>query len=307
MISCIIPLYNESGSLKPLYFEIKQIFNTHLKGTKYEIIFINDGSSDNSFEILKKIKLLDQNVKIISLRKNVGKASALQAGFLFAKGKIIVTIDADLQDLPSNIPLLLNKLEEGFDLVVGWKKIRNDPWSKKIPSLIFNLMVRLSSRLSLHDFNCGLKVMKKEVVQEIYLYGEMHRFIPVLAHKRGFKVTEVIVKHDKRAFGQSKYGWERNIRGFFDFITIMYLTGFGQRPLHFFGLIGIFSIFFGSILGIYLSILHFQGESIGRRPLLILAVLLIVTGLQLLSIGLIAEMIVSRSKDIEKIPIEKVL
>ncbi len=301
-ISFVIPVYNEEENIPVLSAQLK----SELKKLpyQYEIIFINDGSTDQTLKVLQQLEKKDSHLKIISFRKNLGKADALNEGFLTASGDFVITMDGDLQDGPENIPDLISKLDEGFDMVVGWKKERHDPLGKRLPSKIFNLVVGNFTGLHLHDFNCGLKIMKKEVAREIYLYGDMHRFIPVLAHQRGFKVTEIPVAHHPRRFGSSKYGWARLIKGYLDLLTVLFLGKYSQRPLQFFGVLGMGGIVVGIILGVYLSVLHFGGESIGRRPLLILMMLLIITGLQLLSIGLMAEMAVSRSKKGENLPID---
>lgn len=302
-LSLVIPLLNEQDSIIELYDQIKLVakeFNLSL----LEIIFINDGSTDDSLNILKSIK--DLKVKVISFRRNLGKATALNQGFKKARGDLIVTMDADLQDDPKSIPALIEKLNEGYDLVVGWKKERSDSLTKVIPSRIFNFFIGKISKISLHDFNSGLKIMKREVARELYLYGGLHRFIPVLAVQRGFnKVSEIPVVHHPRKYGKSKYGGERLTRGFLDFLSVMFLNAYGQRPLLFFGLVGITGIFVGLAFAVYLSILHFMGQKIGDRPLLTFAVLLIIAGLQLLSIGLIAEMMVRRNSRIDsKLPID---
>lgn len=305
LISAVIPVFNEDQSLDTLYKQLLDQFKSKLVDYNYELIFVNDGSTDNSLSILKSLHKQDPNVRIVSFRRNLGKAAALNQGFKKAAGDVIVTLDADLQDGTENIPQLIKKLNEGYDLVVGWKKERHDPVNKLVPSKAFNFFVRLFSNINLHDFNSGLKVMRGEVVKELYLYGELHRFIPVLATQQGFKVSEILVVHHPRKYGKTKYGWERLLKGFFDFLTVMFLSSFGQRPLHLFGLIGAFGIILGMIFGVYLSILHFQGISIGTRPLLTLSVLLVVAGLQMLSIGLIAEMIVNKSRKEDKnIPID---
>ncbi len=302
-LSFIVPALNEAQTLEKLYSQIKNSV-AELNGFRFEIIFIDDGSKDNSLEILKKIREKDYRVEIISFRKNLGKSIALKEGFRKASGNIIVTLDADLQDDPSNLKKLIDKLDEGHDLVVGWRQSRIDPLDKTLPSRVFNTFVKLFSRVDIHDFNSGFKVIKKEVVGNIKLYGELHRFIPVLAAKNGFRVGEVAVIHRSREFGVSKYGSMRIFKGFIDFITVLFLLNFGQKPLHLFGLLGFFSILLGVIFAIYLSLLHFQGYSIGTRPLLTFSVLLIISGLQIISTGLIAEMIVSRSRVEEKPSIE---
>lgn len=303
-ITLVIPLLNEAESLEELYRQIVVVFSKQLKSYRYEIIFINDGSTDQSLAVLKKIKRKAKSViRIISFRRNYGKAAALNSGFSHTKGDLIITMDADLQDGPENIPLLVSKINEGFDLVVGWKRKRHDPVGKTIPSKAFNFFVGTFSGVSLHDFNSGLKAIKKDVCTELFLYGELHRFIPVLVHQKGYKVTEVPVVHHPRLYGKSKYGWSRLIKGFLDFLTVLFLGKFAQRPMHFFGILGFLCVVAGIAIGLYLTELWFQGESIGRRPLLILAVLLQIAGLQLLSIGLIAEMLVSKLNKSESLPI----
>ena len=303
-ISVIISALNEEESLNELYEGIEASFKKDFKDFEREYIFINDGSTDGTLDVLKKLREKSKAVKIISFRRRLGKATALNEGFKKAKGEIIITMDADLQDGPENFPILYEKLNNHFDLVVGWKKKRHDSLGKVIPSKLFNLLVRKLSKVKLHDLNSGFKIMRKEVTQELHLYGELHRFIPVLAFQQGFKIAEVPVIHHPRKYGKSKYRLGPRLRGNFDFLTVLFLESYGERPLHLFGILGLLGIFIGIILGIYLTILHFQGVVISRRPLLILAVLLIVAGLQLFSTGLIGEMIVSRFKRGEKLPIE---
>lgn len=304
LISLVIPIFNEQDSLNELYQQIVKTFRTDLKNFAYELILINDGSSDSSLEIIKQLAKTNPQILIISFRRNIGKATALDRGFQKAKGDLVVTMDADLQDGPENLQLMINQLNQGYDLVVGWKKQRYDPLNKTLPSRLFNFVVGRSAKIPLHDFNSGLKLMRRSVAKEIYLYGELHRFIPVLAAQRGFRVTEVAVTHHKRKYGRSKYGWSRLVRGFFDFLTIMFLGKFGSRPFHLFGLWGGISFIIGTVCLIYLTILHFSGISIYRRPLLTISVLLVVAGLQLLSIGLIAEMVIDRSNKENSLPID---
>ncbi len=304
-ISLVIPLLNEQDSITELYFQLKDLIKKEFADYLVEIIFVNDGSSDNSLKILRELESKDKAIKIISFRKNLGKAMALNQGFKKASGEIVATLDADLQDGLENIPLLLQKLNEGYDLVTGWKKERFDPLSKTIPSKIFNFFVSKTSGIPLHDFNSGLKLMKKEVAKELYLYGGLHRFIPFLAIKRGFNVVEIPITHHPRKFGKSKYGGGRLVKGLFDFLAVVFLDTYSQRPLLFFGSLGMAGLITGLISAGYLSILHFQGETIGRRPLLTLSMLLIIAGLQFLSIGFIAEMIVRKSKNIdERLPVD---
>lgn len=303
-ISFVIPVFNEAESLEKLYEELKVAHSSDLRNYRFEIIFVNDGSTDDSLEVMKSLRETDYRIEIISFRKNLGKSLALSEGFRKSTGDIIVTLDADLQDDPSNIKAMIEKLDDEYDVVVGWKENRQDPLTKTIPSKWFNLFVRTFSKMPLHDFNSGLKVFKKNVVRSIRLYGELHRFIPFLANQAGFSVTEIAVVHREREYGYSKYGGERFLKGLFDFTTIMFLSYFGQKPLHLFGFLGTFGIVLGTAFGIYLSTEHFKGHSIGTRPLLTFSVLLIISGLQIISTGLIAEMIVSKHRSEEKIPIE---
>ena len=287
-LSFVIPCYNESESLP--YFYPRLIQEAEKLNQTYEIIFVNDGSTDKTLEILKEFKKKDERIKIIHFRRNYGKATALNEGFKLSKGEIVFTLDADLQDEPSEIPKFLEKIQT-FDMLSGWKKERNDPPNKTIPTKLFNWTISLLSGIKLHDFNCGFKCYRSEVIKNLHLYGEMHRFIPVLAGSKGFTIGEVVVKHNAREYGVSKYGLKRFTRGLFDAITVTFLTKFLTRPFHFFGLIGGIFTLAGFLLGFYLSILRFGGQSIGDRPLLTLSVLLIVTGIQLFSTGLIAEIL----------------
>lgn len=296
MISVIIPVFNEEKSLWELYTRLTLV----LKKEKFEIVFINDGSTDNSLKIIKKIKQKDERVFLINFRRNQGKSNALIKGFEFAKGDKIVTIDADLQDRPEEIPKLVNKLDEGFDLVSGWKKKRNDPFLNVIFSRVFNQAVRAITKVNLHDMNCGLKAYKKEVIDSLNLYGDLYRFIPVLAAKEGYKVGEVIVSHDPRKYGKSKYGFSKFLKGFFDFFTVIFLINFKSRPFHLFGGLGMFLFGIGVLICLYLTVLWLQGQTIGRRPLLILGILLIIIGIQLFTSGLLAELMVSQNQAKDK-------
>lgn len=302
--SFIIPVYNEGEGLKELYQEISKLAIS-LQGA-YEIIFIDDGSNDDSYFVLKELHDQDSQVVVLQLRQNEGKSVALQEGFSLAKGETIITLDADLQDDPSQIPLLIKKLNEGYDLVSGWKENRKDPFDKTLPSKLFNLIVRIFSGVNLHDFNSGLKVYRREVINELFLYGELHRFIPVIAANSGFKVTEIPVLHRSRKYGKSKYNWTRIPRGFLDFLTIIFLTKFGSQPLHFFGGIGVLMTTVGFLTGGYLSILRIMGNKIGDRPLLFLTILLITSGLQFIFTGLLAEMIYHLSPT-KRLPLKRIL
>lgn len=294
MISFVVPIFNEQDNILIFYQKLTSLISSRLRKQSYEIIFINDGSTDSSTLLLQTLQSKDNKVRLLSLRKNSGKATALRYGFSNALGELVVTMDGDLQDGPENIPAMLSKLKQGYDLVVGWRRDRHDPRSKLISSKIFNLLVRSLTGIKLHDFNCGIKVMRQPVAKSLNLYGELHRFLPVLAALDGFKVGEIVVTHHPRIKGKSKYGLTRMFGLWFDFLTIYFLDKFGQRPLHLFGLLGMVALTLGVGFAGYLSILHFMGEQIGRRPLLILAVLLILSGFQMLSIGLIAEVIVNK-------------
>lgn len=291
--SVIVPLKNEQESLIPLHKELSNVLNTnHLE---YEIIFIDDGSVDNSYKVLEEIKEKDKKVKLIKLRANFGKSYALDQGFKEAKGQTIITLDADLQDDPNEIPKLINKLNEGYDFVNGWRKKRSDSLTKKLSSWLFNSGTSLISGVKLHDFNCGLKAFRKEVADELYLRGELHRFMPVLAAKNKFKVTEVIVNHRARKFGKSKFGKfgiGRSWRGILDLITAIFVTDYLGRPAHFFGAIGLTFFLIGFVLDAYVTYLKILTGTIQEKlPLLLAGILFILLGVQLLSTGLIAEMI----------------
>ncbi|MBN2044439.1 MAG: glycosyltransferase family 2 protein [Anaerolineales bacterium] len=289
LISFVIPSQDEEPSLRKLAEQI--IAHAEPTGHELEIIFIDDGSTDNSLEVLKGLHQEDPRIKVIRFRRNFGKAAALMAGFAQAKGEIIFTMDADLQDDPAEIPRFLAKLEEGYDLVSGWKYPRLDPITKTAPSKLANFTIRLGSGMKLHDFNCGYKAMRAEVAKEIKLYGDLHRYVPVLADWRGFDVTEIKVRHHPRQFGRSKYGFSRLSRGLFDFITVIFLIRFTRRPLHFFGWLGLISLGLGFLIDGYLSILWLMGHTIGHRPLLTLGTLLIIIGAQFFSLGLLAELL----------------
>lgn len=302
MLSVVVPLYNEADSLQPLYEEI--VAAAEKAVPSYEIIFVDDGSTDTSLEVLRRLAGKDRRVKVISFRNNCGKSAALAVGFAHARGLSVVTMDADLQDDPAEIPHLLAKLEEGYDLVSGWKKKRRDPWRKRWSSKFFNLVTSLVSNLRLHDFNCGLKAYRREVVRSIRVYGQLHRFLPVLAHWQGFRVTETVVHHRPRQFGKTKFGPWRFLAGFFDLLTVMFLMRFNRRPMHLFGLLGLVCVLTGGAITIYLAIMRlFYSVYLSNRPLLFLGILLIIVGIQFASIGLLGEMITEARKDEHAYPI----
>jgi glycosyltransferase involved in cell wall biosynthesis len=304
-LSLVIPLYNEAESLEELHAALTAVLRPH--ADRYEVIFVDDGSTDDSFERLRALHGADRRVKVVRLRCNQGKSVALVAGFREARGEVIVTLDADLQDDPSEIPRMLQRLDEGYDLICGWKVNRQDPWSRRVLSRLFNTVTRRVTGVNLHDLNCGFKAYRRAVIAELRLQGDLHRFIPVLAGWRGFRIAEVEVRHHPRRYGQSKYGSGRIPHGFFDLLTVLLLTRYTTRPLHLFGLVG---ALLGSVgLGVlgYLSLGWLFGQWIGGRPLLLLAILMVVGGLQLVSVGLLAEMIVYGSNPESPPPIDLVL
>ncbi|MEA1986250.1 MAG: glycosyltransferase family 2 protein [Candidatus Marinimicrobia bacterium] len=295
-VSLVIPVFNEEETLVILKNKIIDVFEKeNLDG---EIIFINDGSTDSSGDILEKLESENSEVKYIPFRFNKGKADALQMGFNSAIGKIVITMDADLQDDPDEIPKLINKINDGWDVVSGWKRNRKDPIGKRWPSKLFNFTTSLLSGIKIHDFNCGLKAYRNEVVKSVKVYGELHRYIPVLASMEGFKTTELVVKHHPREHGVSKYGFGRIFKGLFDLITALFLARFTVRPMHFFGMFGLLAFLSGVGVEIWMLILKFAfNESFASHiALLLLGVLLVVLGVQLVSIGLIGEMLVYQSK-----------
>jgi glycosyltransferase involved in cell wall biosynthesis len=288
-ISVVAPAFDEERSVALLFEELQAALDP--LGLPWEIVFVDDGSTDGTFGALTRLHDAHENVRVVRLRRNFGKSAALAAGFEQARGEIVVTIDADLQDDPSEIPRLLAKLDEGFDLVSGWKSRRRDPWTRRVLSRVFNRLASAVSGLSLHDVNCGLKAYRAEVVHDLRIYGELHRFLPVLAHERGYRVAELPVNHRPRNHGRSRYGVERYLRGFLDLLTVSLVGRYRHRPLHLFGGIGLVLGAVGTIVLAYLTVLKASGEAIGHRPLLILGVLLVVVGLQLFSLGLLGEMI----------------
>jgi len=292
-LSIIIPLYNEKESLNELYTRILKNVKTKYQ---YEIIFVDDGSDDGSFEELTRIKKKDKNVKIIKFRRNYGKSAALDAGFRIAKGDYIITMDADLQDEPDEIPHLVNSLKKSdLDALSGWKYKRRDPFIKKITSKLFNFVVRIFTGIKLHDMNCGLKIYKKEAIKNLRVYGSMHRFIPVILAMDGFKFGEIKVKHNPRKYGKTKFGPSRFLVGFLDFFTILFLKKFVRKPLHLFGSIGLTCELIGGASLIYIVLLRlFHGNIKAHFPLLNFGVLLVIIGFQFISIGLLGELIVNR-------------
>jgi glycosyltransferase involved in cell wall biosynthesis len=290
-LSVVIPAMNEEGNIPALHRAIADILET--TGITFELILVDDGSTDGTWQAIEALSARDRRVIGLRHRRNFGKARGLATGFAAASGEIVLTMDADLQDDPAEIPRFLTKLDEGFDLVSGWKQRRQDPVGKTLPSRIFNTTVRAVSGVPLHDFNCGFKIYRADVVRSIRLYGELHRFTPVLAHAEGFRVGELPVKHHPRRWGTSKYGWSRLIKGFLDLLTVTFLTEYRQRPMHVLGVPGVVALATGGLIGLWLTAEKIlTGASIGNRPLLLLAVLLVLVGVQFFGLGLLGELLV---------------
>ncbi len=299
-ISVVIPLLNEAESLPELESWIRRVMDEH--NFSYEIVFVDDGSTDNSWAIIQQLAQANPNVKALRFRRNYGKSPALNEGFKIVQGDVVITMDADLQDSPDEIPELYRMIkEDGYDLVSGWKKVRYDSKiAKNIPSKFFNWTTRVMSGIKLHDFNCGLKAYRNEVVKSIQVYGEMHRYIPVIAKMNGFThIGEKEVHHQKRKYGTSKFGMSRFIRGYLDLLTINFISKFSNRPMHFFGLLGSITFLIGFVIAVYLACTRLFGHVYGmtRRPLFYFALLAIIIGVQLFSTGFLAEMITSTQRE----------
>ncbi len=303
-ISIIIPFYNEEESIPELISWIDQVMQRN--HFSYEIVMIDDGSSDNSWNVVQSLCEKNKNIKAIKFRRNYGKSAALQTGFQAAEGNVIITMDADLQDSPEEIPHLYQMiLEQGFDLVSGWKKVRHDPISKRLPSKIYNAVARKVTGIQLHDFNCGLKAYRKQVVKSIEVYGDMHRNIPFLAKQAGFKkIGEKVVQHQKRKYGTSKYGWQRFVTGFLDLITLVFITKFGRRPMHFFGVLGslmfIFGFIWAALIGadkLYALQHHLKARLVTDNPYFYLSLVAMIIGTQLFLAGFLGELIVRSATD----------
>jgi dolichol-phosphate mannosyltransferase len=297
MLSVVIPVYDESASLGMLHSELDAVAREN--GYELEIIFIDDGSTDGSWNTISEIAASDARVRGIRFRRNFGKAAALSAGFEESHGELVVTLDADLQDNPREIPRFLAEIESGLDVVSGWKKVRYDPWHKVVPSRVFNWLVGKLTGVTLHDHNCGMKCYRRAVIREIRLYGELHRFIPVLSAARGFRVGEVVVEHRPRQFGRSKYGMNRFLKGFLDLLTVKFLTGFGQRPLHLLGSIGLFATLLGVVSLACLAghwvisrmLDSMEDIHLHQRAALYYALALLILGGQMMSVGFLGELI----------------
>ena len=299
MLSIVIPVLNEAESLVKLHEELSEVAGSH--GYELEMIFVDDGSTDASWEVIERLAGDDSRVRGIRFRRNFGKAAALSAGFGEAQGELVMTLDADLQDDPREIPSFLAEMEKDLDVVSGWKKVRHDPWHKVIPSRVFNWMVSRLTGVKLHDHNCGMKCYRREVLDEVRLYGELHRFVPVLAAAWGFRVGELVIQHRRREFGRSKYGLTRFVKGFLDLLTVKFLTGFAQRPQHVLGTIGLGSFLLGGALLVYLAIYWIVAQlapdlgltPLHQRPLVIYSVGLLLLGGQLMSMGFLGELIIA--------------
>lgn len=304
-VSIVVPAYNEKESLPELILQIEETMIP--LQLKYEVIIVDDGSNDGTLETLRTLKEQFKPLKAISFRRNYGKSAALSEGFKIAQGKYVFTMDADLQDDPREIPEMISKLEEGYDLVSGWKKKRYDPITKTIPSKFFNFVTSLMTGVRLHDFNCGLKAYRQEVVRDLQVYGELHRFLPALAHWNGYRVTEKVVQHHPRKFGVTKFGLSRFFNGFFDLMTVIFITRYKTTPLHIFGMTGLLAFLIGFGIELYLTIRWFMGEGIRNRPLFFLGILTIIVGVQFIFFGLLGEMLSAHfSEGVEYIIKEKI-
>ena len=289
-LSVVIPLLNESESLPVLHAELQAAL--HPTRLAYELVFVDDGSTDGSLEVLRRLHAADPaHVRVLSFRRNHGKSAAMAAGFAAVRGTWVATLDADLQDDPAEIPKLLAELEAGADLVCGWKRARRDPWTKRLPSKLFNAVTARASGVQLHDFNTGLKVYRAEVVRDLHVYGELHRFVPVLAAWQGFEVRELPVNHRERRFGSSKFGPSRFVNGFLDLVTVMFITRGGRSPLHFFGTLALVFLFIGVAVCGYFVVLWLQGHGMRVRPLMLLGIGFVIVAIQIGSMGLLAEML----------------
>jgi glycosyltransferase involved in cell wall biosynthesis len=294
-LSIIVPLLNEEATIAPLYEEVRAALEG--TGDEWEIVYVDDGSTDGSYQELVRLHAANTNVRVVRMRRNFGKAAALAAGFDAAGGDVLVTMDADLQDDPAEIPSLLEKLDDGYDLVSGWKRDRKDPFGRRVVSRVYNAITAAVTGVHLHDMNCGLKAYRADLLRNIPLYGDLHRFVPVLAHHLGYRVGEIPVNHRPRMHGRSRFGAERYVRGFFDLLTVTFMGRYRYRPLHLFGGIGLSlgSAGFGILL--YLTAVKIGGAGIGGRPLLLLGVLLVVVGIQFFSLGLVGEMLTSQHEE----------
>lgn len=301
MLSIIVPVYNEEDSLQELTRRIAEV--TTAEQLEFEIVMIDDGSRDTSWSVVEELSRQHDYVHGIKFRRNFGKAAALSAGFKHSRGDILITMDADLQDDPKEIPNLLAKLDEGFDVISGWKKVRHDPWHKVLPSRVFNGMISWLTGVKLHDHNCGLKAYRRDAIAEIDLYGEMHRFVPVLADAKGFKVSEIVIQHHARKHGVSKYGFERFVKGFLDLLTVYFLTGYGRRPQHLIGTVGLGSFLCGSAgltilsaMWVITRITPLDPLDLHKKALFYFCIVGVLLGIQLVTMGFLAELITAQNR-----------
>lgn len=296
-ISVVVPVFDEEESLPELARQIAGVCESN--GFSFEVWFVEDGSRDTSWSVIEQLHHYDSRFAGLRFRRNYGKSAALAVGFEHAQGRYVITMDADLQDDPAEIPNLIAELESGFDLVSGWKKERKDPASKRLPSKFFNLVTRKISGIDLHDFNCGLKAYRREVVKSVRVYGELHRYIPLLAKWEGYdRISEIVVRHRPRKYGETKFGFDRFIKGFLDLISVVFLTRFAVRPMHFFGSFGTLAFMAGLLISLWISIDKIVfGNPIGDRPMLLLGVLMIVVGVQMFTTGLLGEMMIKREME----------
>lgn len=303
MLSIVVPVFNEAESLETLHREIREVAN--VQGYQLDLIFVDDGSTDQSWAIIERLAAADAAVRGFKFRRNFGKAAALDAGFAYAQGDLVMTLDADLQDDPKEIPRFIAEMDRDLDVVSGWKQVRHDPWHKVWPSRVFNAMVSRMTGVVLHDHNCGMKCYRREIFDEVRLYGELHRFVPVLAAARGYRVGELVIHHRPRQFGSSKYGVARFVKGFLDLLTVKFLTGFGQRPQHVLGTIGLMSFLIGAAWLLYLTgywVVAQLWPELGllplhERPAVIYSVGLLLLGGQLMSVGFLAELFIAYQSD----------
>ncbi len=305
LISIIIPVYNESESIGFLLDEVINVMSFH--EFNFELIVVNDGSKDNTYQVLKELTLKIKELSVIDLRKNYGQTAAMSAGFDNSKGDIIITLDGDLQNDPNDIPTLISEINNGYDLICGWRIDRKDKLiNRKIPSKIANKLIAHVTGLKLHDYGCSLKAFKKEIIDDIKLYGELHRFLPVLAHIEGARIKEIKVNHRSRQYGTSKYGIDRTFRVLMDLLTVWFMTKFLTRPMYGFGFVGIISIFISLAMSAYLIVLKIMGEDIGNRPLLMFALILGIAGVQLFSFGLLSELTIRTYHESQNRPIYRI-
>ena len=305
LISIIVPVFNESESIGFLLDEVINVMSFHKYN--FELIVVNDGSKDNTHQVLKQLTLKIKELSVISLRKNYGQTAAMSAGFDNSKGDIIITLDGDLQNDPNDIPKLISEINDGYDLICGWRFDRKDKLiNRKIPSKIANKLIAHVTGLKLHDYGCSLKAFKKEIIDDIKLYGELHRFLPVLANIEGARIKEIKVNHRNRKYGSSKYGIDRTFRVLMDLLTVWFMTKFLTRPMYGFGFVGIISIFISFVMSSYLFVLKIMGEDIGNRPLLMFALILGIAGVQLFSFGLLSELLIRTYHESQSRPIYRI-